>query len=57
MSTLSLLYWFLVLVALLFSGWGYWGADPTHRHWYGGVSLVWCALVVIGIKVFPLALT
>jgi len=57
MSTLSMLYWFILVLALVLSGWGWAGADVAGRRYYGGVSLVWVALVVIGIKVFPLALT
>ncbi len=52
-----MLYWFILILALILSGWGYVGADPANRRYYGGVSLVWVALVVIGIKLFPLALT
>jgi len=52
-----MLYWFILVLALVLSGWGWAGADVAGRRYYGGVSLVWVALVVIGIKVFPLALT
>lgn len=52
--SLSFLFWFLWLLGLLFSGWGWVGVGPTGRTFpavSGGV-LLWAILFIAGMKLF-----
>ena len=52
--TLSFLFWFLWLLGLIFSGWGWVGVEPNGRRFpvIGGGLLIWLILFVAGLKLF-----
>ena len=55
---LSVLFWIIYLLALLFSWWGWY--DPTPGVWIrrsGGLTILWVLVGILGYRVFGSAIT
>jgi hypothetical protein len=52
--TLAIWYWLVLVLTVVFGGWGYWAADPparTFRSWGIGLPLL-ILFIIIGFALF-----
>jgi hypothetical protein len=48
----GVIFWVLMLLAFIFSGWGTWSGNQDHRYLWGGNILIMALLFLLGWQVF-----
>jgi len=54
--TLSVLFWVLYIVSLVFGGWAYWPASGGNMRPLGGTLLIFILIGILGWQVFGAAI-
>jgi hypothetical protein len=53
---LSLLFWMIYILAILFSGWAYYAPNTLWLRPFGGVLAIWLLIDFLGYRVFGSAI-